>query len=117
MRVAVNNHALPVYKKNRITSLLCIFESTISRNAKWCLHASGMSECCKLMTLTFDLIFSLINACVEHYPSSALDTQIWCVDMGFHILFSDLCIYYLDLIMTTVFSKITHYDWDSLPQF
>ena len=30
MRVAVKNHALPVYKKNRIASLLCIFESTIS---------------------------------------------------------------------------------------
>ena len=29
MHVAVNNHALPVYKNNRITSLLCIFESTI----------------------------------------------------------------------------------------
>ena len=30
MRVAVKNHALPVYKKNRIAPLLCIFESTIS---------------------------------------------------------------------------------------
>ena len=30
MRVAVKNHALPVYKKNRIASLLCIFESTIT---------------------------------------------------------------------------------------
>ena len=29
MRVAVNSHALPVYKKNRIASLLCIFETTI----------------------------------------------------------------------------------------
>ena len=29
MRVAVKNHALPVYKKNRIASLLRIFESTI----------------------------------------------------------------------------------------
>ena len=29
MRVAVKNHALPVYKENRIASLLCIFESTI----------------------------------------------------------------------------------------
>ena len=29
MRVAVKSHALPVYKKNRIFSLLCIFESTI----------------------------------------------------------------------------------------
>ena len=29
MRVAVKSHALPVCKKNRIASLLCIFESTI----------------------------------------------------------------------------------------
>ena len=29
MCVAVKNHALPVYKKNRIASLLCIFESII----------------------------------------------------------------------------------------
>ena len=29
MREAVNNHALPIYKKNRRASLLCIFESTI----------------------------------------------------------------------------------------
>ena len=30
MRVAVNSHALPVYKENRIASLLCIFENTIT---------------------------------------------------------------------------------------
>ena len=29
MRVAVNSHALPVYKKSRIASLLCIFETTV----------------------------------------------------------------------------------------
>ena len=29
MRVAVNSHDLLVYKKNRIASLLCIFETTI----------------------------------------------------------------------------------------
>ena len=29
MRIAVKSHALPVYKKNRIASLLCIFETTI----------------------------------------------------------------------------------------
>ena len=29
MRMAVNSHALPIYKKNRIASLLCIFETTI----------------------------------------------------------------------------------------
>ena len=27
MRVAVNSHALPIHKKNRIASLLCIFET------------------------------------------------------------------------------------------
>ena len=27
VRVAVNSHALPVQRKNRITSLLCIFEN------------------------------------------------------------------------------------------
>ena len=29
MRVAVINHALPIFKKNRIASLLCIFETKI----------------------------------------------------------------------------------------
>ena len=29
MRVAVNSHALHIYKKNRIASLLCIFETII----------------------------------------------------------------------------------------
>ena len=28
--MAVNSHALPVYKKHRIASLLCIFETTIT---------------------------------------------------------------------------------------
>ena len=32
MRVAVNSHALTIYKKNRIASLLCIFETTIRSN-------------------------------------------------------------------------------------
>ena len=31
MRLEVNSHALPIYKKNRIASLLCIFEKTIKR--------------------------------------------------------------------------------------
>ena len=34
MRIAVKNHALPVYKKNRIASLLCIFENTIMKKCK-----------------------------------------------------------------------------------
>ena len=29
MRVTVKNHALPIFRKNRIASLLCIFESII----------------------------------------------------------------------------------------
>ena len=32
MRVAVISHALPIYKKKRIASLLCIFETTILSN-------------------------------------------------------------------------------------
>ena len=31
MCVAVNSDALPAYKKNRIASLLCIFETTVRR--------------------------------------------------------------------------------------
>ena len=29
---AVNSHALPIYKKNRFASLLCIFETTITEH-------------------------------------------------------------------------------------
>ena len=32
MRVAVKNHALPVFKKNRIALLLYIFETIIDEN-------------------------------------------------------------------------------------
>ena len=34
MRAAVNSHALPIYKKNRIASLLCIFETIIQVSTK-----------------------------------------------------------------------------------
>ena len=34
MRLAVKSHALPVYKKNRIASLLCIFESILHQFTK-----------------------------------------------------------------------------------
>ena len=33
--VAMKSHALPVYKKNKIASLLCIFETTIASNHIW----------------------------------------------------------------------------------
>ena len=36
MRLAVNSHALPVYKKNRIASLLCIFETAIIAGICYC---------------------------------------------------------------------------------
>ena len=45
MRVVVKNHALPVYKKNRIASLLCIFESTILWPLK---HKSLLQPCTHL---------------------------------------------------------------------
>ena len=34
VRVAVNSHALPVHKKDRLTSLLCIFETIIVINSR-----------------------------------------------------------------------------------
>ena len=34
MRVAVNSYALPVYMKHRISSLLCIFETTVQVNLR-----------------------------------------------------------------------------------
>ena len=36
MRLTVNSHALPVYKKNRIASLLCIFETTVGEGQSQC---------------------------------------------------------------------------------
>ena len=44
MRVVVKNHALPVYKKNRIASLLCIFESTIKSTAVHSFFVTNESE-------------------------------------------------------------------------
>ena len=34
MRMAVNSHALPSYKKNRIASLKCIFEAIIQADIR-----------------------------------------------------------------------------------
>ena len=42
MRVAVNIHALPIYKKNRIASLLCIFETII--NNVFCVFTEIMAQ-------------------------------------------------------------------------
>ena len=46
MREAVNNHALPIYKKNRIASLLCIFESTIYETIYWTLKYLPVRTLC-----------------------------------------------------------------------
>ena len=46
MRGAVNNHVLPIYKENRIASLLYIFESTIpgESNVNTDMACSGVSQ-------------------------------------------------------------------------
>ena len=51
MCVAVKSHALPVYKKNRIASLLCIFETTVL----FCQPRVEVTSCFvyKVMGLTF----------------------------------------------------------------
>ena len=61
MRVAVKNHALPVYKKNRIASLLCIFESTIRSRAQVKCFVIDHLTACMLFLFLFDLIFMPIN--------------------------------------------------------
>ena len=38
MRVAVKNHALPVFDKNRIALLLCIFETIIQKDSITSVH-------------------------------------------------------------------------------
>ena len=56
MRMAVNSLALPIYKKNRFASLLCIFETTIrmlnvyssyrpQRDRNYFLSATGFNTC------------------------------------------------------------------------
>ena len=47
MRVAVKNHALPVFKKNRIALLLCIFESIIQCDVIF----GGVLECNGIITI------------------------------------------------------------------
>ena len=63
IRVAVNSHALPIYKKNRIASLLCIFETTIYYIYlySWCTiknnHLAKWSIFCQMI----DVFFRLYN--------------------------------------------------------
>ena len=47
VRVAVNSHALPVDKKNRITSLLCIFETIICKDWR---HSRQKINCLSFVT-------------------------------------------------------------------
>ena len=56
MRVAVNSHALPVYKKNRIASLPGIFETTIlvqTAKDKWAMVMSYMYLFCPNFSLCY----------------------------------------------------------------
>ena len=56
MRVAMKSHALPVYKKNRIASLLCIFE-TIILNFKQ-LRCKVIQKCLKTLLCIFNTFTS-----------------------------------------------------------
>ena len=69
MRVAVENHALPVYnKKKRIASFLCIFESTIRGDAQNVVTAWFFMKKCqndvtqvKLFIMTEKLLLDVQN--------------------------------------------------------
>ena len=53
MRLAVKSRALPVYKKNRIASLLCIFESIIVQSVKLLLASSLLYNIRALVLLMY----------------------------------------------------------------
>ena len=55
MRVAVKSHALPIYKKNRIALLLCIFETTIQTLLLFCQPRAEVTSF--LFTKLWDLPF------------------------------------------------------------
>ena len=60
MCVAVKNHALPVYTKNRIASLLCIFESIIY-------HCQILYMSCIIVTLHVPVDCVTNNASIRLY--------------------------------------------------
>ena len=64
MRVAVNSHALPIYKKNRIASLLCIVETTIV-----------MLKSKKICSVMFCSMLFLVNICLVLVQPSQVTIQ------------------------------------------
>ena len=66
MRVAMKNHALPVYKKNRIASLLCIFESTINMSQGSFQDTPSSTNRVIAFYIIFQAIFCLLMPCL-HY--------------------------------------------------
>ena len=78
MGIAVKSHALPVYKKHRIASLLCIFESTIQYTlvflvyfgsytitktffTKCCMVGCGIQNICAITTQIESSICKLVE--------------------------------------------------------
>ena len=65
MRIAVKSHALPVYKKHRIASLLCIFESTI------------------YMAICHGVKLLLIKCCIQQCNHQfEFDNKLWVIISG-----------------------------------
>ena len=72
MRVAVNSHALPVYKKNRFASLPCIFETIIAL-------VSRITVVTKENGLFILLFYRLLFYRKGYDPS---EKKAWCMGKG-----------------------------------
>ena len=71
VRVAVNSHALPVHKKNRITSLLCIFETIIQLEIRLYVHGEGhVFSCPGWCYFGMSLVLYILRKTIEGYQNS-----------------------------------------------
>ena len=65
MRVAVNNHALPVHKKIRVTSLLCIFETITPTKYPYINCTTYFKETKSATMKIFDFFYFLFKSFVK----------------------------------------------------
>ena len=77
MRLAVKSHALPVYKKNRIASLLCIFESIIGKDDLQIMLELNTELICStiIIKMSRDMRFQQCGMCDQQSLRSASDTH------------------------------------------
>ena len=68
MRVAVKNHALPVFKKNRIALLLFIFETIIC--------VQGIPMCVNILYFNYDWLYAKMIVLSEIKENNNMDQNM-----------------------------------------